>query len=53
MKKMNPFEWILTGILAVILVISVIYLVTEINKDTEQGFTCFESTEIQHNHPLI
>lgn len=53
MKKMNPFEWILTGILVLILVVSVIFLMTEMHKDCEQGFTCSESTEITHNHPLI
>ncbi len=52
MKKMNPLEWILTGILAIILVISTIYLVKETHEDMERGFTCSESVEIQHNHPL-
>ncbi len=53
MKKMNPLEWILTGILVIILVISVIFMVTEISKDMDNGFHCSESIEVVHNHPLF
>lgn len=53
MKKMNPLEWVLTGILAIILIISTTFLVVEINKDMSNGFHCSESVEITHNHPII
>lgn len=53
MKKMSPIEWILTGILAIILIISATFLVVEMTKDTNNGFHCSESIEITHNHPFI